>query len=113
MRSIVPLPHPSLVRKWSSSFKCELGFIDEAFTSISDKVTSSPNDKDCCLIIDAMSIRKQNLWDPEKDQYSGFVDFRDGIPNSRSEKLSTEAIVFLLIGELQESLEMSSRILFG
>ena len=98
VRSIVPLPHPSLVRKWSSSFKCEPGFIDEAFTSLSDKITSSPNDKDCCLVIDAMSIRKQSLWNPEKDQYSGFIDFGDAIPNRGSEKLSTEAIVFLLVG---------------
>ena len=97
MTSIVPLPHLSLVWKWSSSFKCEPGFIDEAFTSLSDKITSSPKDKDCCLVIDAMSIRKQTLWIPEKDQYSAFVDFGDDIPNSGSEKLSTGAIVFLLV----------------
>ncbi|CAB4002853.1 THAP domain-containing 9, partial, partial [Paramuricea clavata] len=40
VRSLVPLPNPSLIRKWSSSFKCAPGFIDEAFTSLSQKVAS-------------------------------------------------------------------------
>ncbi|CAB3994515.1 THAP domain-containing 9 [Paramuricea clavata] len=61
VRSLVPLPNPSLTRKWSSSFKCDPGFIDEAFTSLSQKVAQSNNDKDCCLVIDAMSIRKQTI----------------------------------------------------
>ncbi|CAB4016846.1 uncharacterized transposon-derived [Paramuricea clavata] len=98
VRSLVPLPNPSLIRKWSSSFKCDPGFIDEAFTSFSQKVAQSSNDKDCCLVIDTMSIRKQTIWNPEKDSYSGFVDFGNEIPNEHPEKLATEALVFLLVG---------------
>ena len=67
VRSLIPLPNPSLIRKWSSSFKCEPGFIDEAFTSLSQKVAQSNIDRDCCLVIDAMSIRKQTIWNPQKD----------------------------------------------
>ena len=33
VRSIIPLPNPSLIRKWSSSVDCELGFLQEAFQS--------------------------------------------------------------------------------
>ena len=56
VRSIIPLPNQSLIKKWSSSFKCEPGFIEEAFTSLSDMISASPVNKDCCLVLDAMSI---------------------------------------------------------
>ena len=52
----------------------------------------------CCLVVDAMAIRKQMLWNPEKDKYSGFVDFGNAIPNSTPTKLASEALVFLLVG---------------
>ena len=32
IRSIVPLPNKSLIRKWSATFACEPGFIEEALT---------------------------------------------------------------------------------
>ena len=98
VRSLIPLPDPSLIRKWSSSFKCDPGFIDEAFTSLSQKVTQSNIDQDCYLVVDAMSIRKQTIWNPEKESYSGFVDFGNEIPNEHPKKLATEALVFLLVG---------------
>jgi hypothetical protein len=34
VRSIIPLPNQSLLRKWSSSVNCEPGFFKEAFTAI-------------------------------------------------------------------------------
>jgi hypothetical protein len=47
-----------------------------------------------------MSIRKQTIWNPEKDSY-GFVDFWNEIPNEHLEKLATaEALVFLLVGTI-------------
>jgi len=98
VRSIVPLPNPSLIKKWSASFKCEPGFVEEAFTSLSKEITHTPSNKDCCLVIDAMSIRKQTIWNPQKDQYSGFVDLGGVIPNEQTTKLASEALVFLLVG---------------
>ena len=98
IRSIIPLPNQSLIKKWSSSFKCEPGFIEEAFTSLSDIISALPINKDCCLVVDAMSIRKQTLWDAENDQYSGFVDHGDKVQNDKSTKLASEALVFLLVG---------------
>ena len=98
VRSIVPLPNPSLIKKWSASFKCEPGFIEDAFTSLSNEIAASPNSKDCGLVIDVISIRKQTLWNHEKDKYYGFIDLGDAIPNPKSEKLASEALVFLLFG---------------
>jgi hypothetical protein len=42
VRSILPLPHPSLIRKWSSILECEPGFIKEAFESLQKDATSCP-----------------------------------------------------------------------
>ena len=98
VRSIIPLPNPSLIRKWSTSIKCDPRFIEEAFASLSNQIDTSPINKDCCLVIDAMAIRKQILWNPKEDQYSGFVDLGNEIPNVQCDKLASEALVFLLVG---------------
>ena len=89
VRSIIPLPNPSLIKKWSASFKCEPGFVVEAFTSLSKEITNTPSNKDCCLVIDAMAIRKQTIWNPQKDQYSGFIDLGGIIPNEQPKKLAS------------------------
>ena len=98
IRSIIPLPNPSLVRKWSASLQCEPGFIKEAFASLTQEVTNSPTKKDCCLVLDAMAIRSQTVWTPQRDKYFGFVDYGTGIPNPPSDQLASEALVFLLVG---------------
>ncbi len=56
-----------------------------------------------------MSIRKQTIWNPQKDSYSGFVDFGNEIPNEHPENLRTEAFGFSS-SRHQKSLEMSSGI---
>jgi hypothetical protein len=45
-----------------------------------------------------MAIRKQILCNPKKDQYSGFDDLGNEIPNVQCDKLASEALVFLLVG---------------
>ena len=97
VRSILPLPHPSLIRKWSSILECEPGFIKEAFESLEKNAMSCPEKKDCFLIIDAMSTRKQTLWDPKQDRYVGFVNY-GAIPTEKPDTLASEAVVFLLVG---------------
>ena len=47
-------------------------------------ISGSPVNKDCCLVLDAMSIRKQTLWDAENDRYSGFVDHDGKVQNDES-----------------------------
>ena len=97
VRSILPLPNPSLIRKWSSSVNCEPGFLDEAFESLKVDVEEKPERKDCSFIIDAMSIRKQTLLEPNKERYSGFVNYGP-IPADDPDIVATEALVFLLVG---------------
>ena len=99
VRSIIPLPNPSLLRKWSSSVNCEPGFSREAFTALEREVSREDIKRDCCLIIDAMAIRKQTIWEPKNDRYVGFVDYGKGGPVlDDPDTLASEAHVFLLAG---------------
>ena len=50
----------------------------------------SPEKKNCYLIIDAMAIRKQTLWDSKNDKYVGFVDYGD-IPSEKPGQYASEA----------------------
>ena len=97
VRSILPLPQPSLIRKWSSTLKCEPGFIKESFEALRKESSINHEKSDCCLVIDALSTRKQMLWDNQKDAYVGFVDYGP-IPALKPDTLATEAVVFLLVG---------------
>ena len=97
VRSIIPLPQQSLIKKWSNTLECEPGFIKESFEALKKESTVDREKKDCCLIIDALSIRKQMLWDNNKDNFVGFVNYGP-IPALKPDVLATEAVVFLLVG---------------
>ncbi|CAB4022717.1 DNA transposase THAP9-like [Paramuricea clavata] len=97
VRSILPLPNPSLIRKWASSVDCEPGFLKEAFKALSDEVKQCLDKKDCYLIMDAMSIRKETVWDKKNDRYDGFINYGTVNPED-PETLASEALVFLLVG---------------
>ena len=97
VRSVIPLPQPSLIRKWSSIVECNPGFFKESFESLKKEALVSPEKKDCCLIIDGMAIRKQTLWDSKNEKYVGFVDYGN-IPPEKPDQHATEALVFVLVG---------------
>ena len=99
VRSIIPLLNPSLLRKWSSSVNCKPGFSRESFTALEREVSREAIKRDCCLIIDAMAIRKQTIWEPKNDRYVGFADYGKGGPVlDDPDTLASEAHVFLLVG---------------
>ena len=98
VRKILPLPHPSLIQKWAQSINCEPGFLTEAFETLQKECESKIEKKDCCLVIDAMAIRKQAIWDKVKKKYTGFVDYGNGIQLEPTETLATEALTFELVG---------------
>ena len=64
LRSIIPLLHPSLIRKWARNVSCESGFLGESFFMLETKGKPNGDKKDCCLVIDAMAICKQTQWEP-------------------------------------------------
>ena len=97
VRGTLSLPHPSMIRRWSSTFQCEPGFFEEVFQSLSEFTKGCPEKQDCCLILDGMAIRKQILYDPQTDHYVGFVKYGAAIVEP-DEQPATEALVFLLTG---------------
>ena len=56
----------------------------------------NPERNDCSLIIDAMSVKKQTLLEPNKECYSGFVNCGP-IPTNNPDTVTTKAVVFLPI----------------
>ena len=49
------------------------------------------------MIIDAMSIRKLTEWDPNIEQYSGFINYGELTPEN-PDTVASEAVVLLLVG---------------
>ena len=70
VRSILILLLPSLNRKWSGTLKYEAGFINESLEALRKESSINHEKSDCCLVIDALSTRKQMLWDNQKDSLS-------------------------------------------
>jgi len=93
VRKLFTLPHPSTIRSWISSFKCEPGFLTEIFSFLKLEVKDKTWLEDCCLIFDSMSIRKQLTWEPSKGKYTGNVDFGD----KESPDLASEVLVFMVV----------------
>ncbi len=52
---------------------------------------------DCALMIGAMAIRKQVIYDKSNAKFPGFIDYGGVIPE-HSENQASEALVFLLVG---------------
>ena len=95
VRSIMPLPNPSLIRKWARNVNCEPGFTGESFQILEKEAKLNEDKKDCCLVLDALAIRKQVQWESANDKYSGYVDY--GLLEA-PEAIASEALVFLLVG---------------
>lgn len=96
LRKKICLPHPGILRSWVSSVNCAPGFMEEAFSYLKDLESKILDFKDCALIIDAMSIRKQALWDRGQNKYSGYVDCC-GLIDGKENCLASEALVFLVV----------------
>ena len=72
-------------------------YIKESFEALKKESENNNEKADCCLTIDALSTRKQVLWDNQKDKFVGFVNYGP-IPTLKPDTLATEAVVFLLVG---------------
>ncbi len=97
LRKIFNLPRPSSIRNYTSTINCEHRFHTGVLHNLSKQLESNPEMADCVLMIDAMAIRKQVLYDTKNAKYSGFVDY-GGVVGEASEDQASEALVFLLVG---------------
>ena len=88
-RTILSLPHPSSLRNWLSNVNAEPGFL----TDVID-IAAKSEDREYCLIVDSMSIRKQTIY--QQGSVSGFCDYGGVLAEDR-DRLASEALVFILV----------------
>lgn len=93
-RSILNLPSPKSILNWTSIVNGEPGFFAEVFKALS---TLDPEDKDCCLMFDAMSIRKQVLWDDKTGKFIGNCDMGNELEIEGTNTAATEVLVFMIV----------------
>ena len=94
-RKIFSLPAPSSLRNWLLSVNAEPGFFKEVF----EAMKMFPNlDKDCTLMVDGMSIRKQLIWDTKSKSYLGFCDYGNDINLEPKKTEAKEALVMMVVG---------------
>lgn len=91
------LPNQSTLRKWVSSFKCSPGFLEEVFLFLKKNVPNKPDLKQVNLVFDAMSIRKQIIYDHHQGKNYGYVDFGNNMKTEGPETLASEALVFQVV----------------
>ena len=97
LREYLHLPHPSTIRQWSASLNCQPGFLSEVIDHLKQEAEDNEFMKHCTLMLDAMALKKEIVYDPKYGKYSGFVDCGNFLPTS-DDSLATEALVFMAVG---------------
>lgn len=95
------LPHPSIIRKWSSVVECQPGFLQVAFNALKEKVIQAAANKKkivCSLLLDEMSIKKQIDYDGKRNW--GYVDIGNNVDNDDLTPAS-EALVIMVVSHTE------------
>ena len=72
-------------------------FLEEIFIYLKEKVQSKPHLQHVNLVFDAMSIRKQVIYDPREGKNFGYVNLGNDIKVNEHETLASEALVFQIV----------------
>ncbi|GFO42518.1 THAP domain-containing protein 9 [Plakobranchus ocellatus] len=96
LRGILHLPHPSLIRQWAASMDCEPGFLKDVLNKLGQELTDNTDMRDVCVMFDAMSIKKECVYDGKTGSFAGGVNFAKYM-DSKSE-MATEALFFMVVG---------------
>ncbi|NWV83520.1 THAP9 transposase, partial [Dasyornis broadbenti] len=104
LRKILPLPHPitsslSCFPSWLSSNEAAAGFSNDIFLRLQEMVERGDQAyRYCAVLVQDMSLQKQQEWDPQTKQLTGFVDLGAGILDADEAPLASEAIILMAIG---------------
>ncbi|NXH48521.1 THAP9 transposase, partial [Dicaeum eximium] len=95
LRKILPLPHPySLTKQVAAA-----GFSSDIFLRLQEKVERGDQGCRCCsVLVQDVSLQKQQEWDPQTKQLTGFVDLGAGILDADEAPLASEAIILMAVG---------------
>uniref|UniRef100_A0A663DKZ1 THAP domain containing 9 n=2 Tax=Aquila chrysaetos chrysaetos TaxID=223781 RepID=A0A663DKZ1_AQUCH len=99
LRKIFPLPHPYSLTNWLSNNEAAAGFSNDIFLRLQEKVERGEQAYCCCaLMVQDMSLQKQQEWDPQTQRLTGFVDLGAGILDADEAPLASEAIILMAVG---------------
>ena len=59
--------------------KCEPGFFSDAFLHLQKMVEIDINNRETCLVVDKMNIKKNIVFNKEDGCYQGFSNYGSGI----------------------------------
>ena len=97
VRKHLHLPHSESIRKWASSIEVQPGFLSASILFLRRQLKLDQHMKDICLVYDAMSIRKELIYDHSRQSYAGFVN-HGHLQTAAADTLATEVIVLLAVG---------------
>ncbi|NXC76622.1 THAP9 transposase, partial [Anhinga anhinga] len=110
LRKIFPLPHPysltkqvfihsECVSSWLSNNEAAAGFSNDIFLRLQEKVERGEQAYCyCALMVQDMSLQKQQEWDPQTQRLTGFVDLGAGVLDADEAPLASEAIILMAVG---------------
>ncbi|XP_074445277.1 DNA transposase THAP9 isoform X2 [Larus michahellis] len=99
LRKIFPLPHPYSLTNWLSNNEAAAGFSNNIFLRLQEKVERGEQAyRYCALMVQDMSLQKQQEWDPQTQRLTGFVDFGAGALDADEAPLASEAIILMAVG---------------
>ncbi|KAM6261623.1 DNA transposase THAP9 [Porphyrio hochstetteri] len=99
LRKIFPLPHPYSLTNWLSNNEAAAGFSRDIFLRLQEKVERGDQAYFCCgLMVQEVSLCKQQEWDPQTQRLTGFVDVGAGVLDADEAPLASEAIVLMAVG---------------
>jgi hypothetical protein len=96
LRSVFCLPSVSSLRDYNSSVDSSPGFCSTVFDYLKNSIALKPRENECCLLLDAMSIRKDSSWDINTGRFVGHVDYGGSI--ECNDRLASEVLVFMAVG---------------
>ncbi|GFR99804.1 THAP domain-containing protein 9 [Elysia marginata] len=97
LRKYLCLPHANSIRRWASSHNVQRGFLDSVICFLKEKLETDPDIKDVTVMFDAMSIRKELIYDQKQQVYAGYIN-HGHLQTAAADTLASEVLVFLAFG---------------
>ncbi|NWZ62450.1 THAP9 transposase, partial [Acrocephalus arundinaceus] len=108
LRKILPLPHPCSLTKqvfihsfriWLCNKEAAAGFSSDIFLQLQEKVERGDQAyRYCTVLVQDVSLQKQQEWDPQTKRLTGFIDLGAGILDADEAPLASEAIILMAVG---------------
>ncbi|NXG49600.1 THAP9 transposase, partial [Psilopogon haemacephalus] len=103
LRKMFPLPHPYSLTKqvFTHSFiqEAAAGFSSSIFARLQEKVErGEPAYRYCALMVQDVPLQRQQEWDLQSRQRTGFVDLGTGVLDGDEAPLASEAVILMAVG---------------